>query len=124
MAEKYLYFREDAQVQPLHKITAPNKNGEARSKTLSYWNVTDVNKQPNLGCNQFRGRKKVHNTDIEKEFTFKIGTKREDPFVVTVLVSDKPLQMEVDTGSGCTVISEKTYMDNFADIQLIKTHIV
>jgi hypothetical protein len=40
---------------------------------------------------------------------FQLGSKRVDPLYTTLLINNKPLRMEVDTGASLSVVSEGTY---------------
>lgn len=41
-----------------------------------------------------------------------------DPFVVEVLVQNRPLRMELDTGASVSVIGEKLFREKFPGIKL------
>ena len=42
---------------------------------------------------------------------------KSDPFYITVIVDDMPIRMEVDTGAGVSIISEKTYKNTWEEGQ-------
>ena len=48
---------------------------------------------------------------------FHTGDSKSDPLYVTVIVDDKPIKMEVDTGAGVSIISEKTYKNTWKESQ-------
>lgn len=64
----------------------------------------------------------VFNVTIEPKVTEnvvnKINTRSDSPFKVNVLIDDKVVNMEIDTGSPISAISEKVYKSIFSHIKL------
>ena len=46
-----------------------------------------------------------------------------DPYTITISVNNKPLEFEIDTGSGKTIMSEYIYSMSFQDIPFTSTFI-
>jgi hypothetical protein len=47
------------------------------------------------------------------------GSKRVDPIVVTIQINDSPVVMEVDTGSGDSIISEDVFHAKFGGPEVV-----
>ena len=63
-------------------------------------------------------------SDSDEHYLFKLHESSSNPMEVTVIVEDKPLVMEVDTGAAMSIISEATQAKLFPHLKLHKSKVV
>ncbi len=56
--------------------------------------------------------------EVEELPLFQIGEHSSHPITVVVVVNDRTLEMELDTGAAVSINSEKAHKEQFADVPL------
>ena len=61
---------------------------------------------------------------VDEAPIFKVGEKSHPPFIVELVVNDKPLILEVDPGAAVTIISQEMYKKMFPRLPLLPSSVL
>jgi len=99
---------------------ARSQKGEGNSTRNSTNYVTD-NTSSNVSSGSTNDNNANVNTAGDAAYSmYQVGgSRRVDPILVTVLINDSPVVMEVDTGSGDSIISEDVFHSQFGGPEVV-----